>query len=66
MNRPFVPWLLLALALALAAIYLFPLYWMYVTSLKTGSEIFANPPSFWPAAPDPSIYPITWVRRARS
>jgi multiple sugar transport system permease protein len=66
MTRPFVPWLLLLLALGLAAIYLFPIYWMYITSLKTGSEIFANPPSFWPASPDLSIYPNTWVRRTMS
>ena len=63
MNRPYVPWLLLALALVLAAFYLFPLYWMYVTSLKSGSEIFANPPTFWPVAPDLSIYPNVWTRR---
>lgn len=63
MTRPHTQFILLALALALAAIYLFPLYWMYVTSLKSGSEIFANPPSFWPAAPDASIYPAVWVRR---
>ena len=41
---------LLGVALLLAALYLFPLYWMYVTSLKNGTEIFANPPTFWPAA----------------
>ena len=64
MTRPHTQFILLALALALAAIYLFPLYWMYVTSLKSGSEIFANPPSFWPAAPDASIYPAVWVRRS--
>ncbi|WP_108397696.1 carbohydrate ABC transporter permease [Devosia submarina] len=63
MTRSYVPWLLLLLALVLAAIYLFPLYWMYVTSLKTGSEIFANPPSFWPAEPNLEIYPSTWARR---
>ena len=63
MTRPYVPWLLLALALVLAAFYLFPLYWMYVTSLKSGSEIFANPPTFWPVAPDTSIYPAVWERR---
>lgn len=63
MTRPYIPWLLLALALALAAVYLFPLYWMYVTSLKSGSEIFANPPTFWPSAPDFSVYPSVWVRR---
>jgi multiple sugar transport system permease protein len=66
MTRPYLPWLLLAVALGFAAIYLFPLYWMYVTSLKTGSEIFATPPTFWPVAPDPSIYPNTWVRRTMS
>ncbi len=36
------------LALLLAAAYLFPLYWMYVTALKEPREIFFNPPSFWP------------------
>ena len=57
MTRPYTPWLLLLLALALAAVYLFPLYWMYVTSIKSASEIYANPPTFWPLAPDFSIYP---------
>jgi multiple sugar transport system permease protein len=41
-------YLLLALALVFAAIYLFPLYWMYVTALKGGTEIFQYPPTFWP------------------
>ncbi|WP_332688664.1 carbohydrate ABC transporter permease [Devosia sp.] len=63
MTRPYVPWLLLAVALALAAVYLFPLYWMYVTSLKSASEIYANPPTFWPIAPDTSIYPQVWFGR---
>ena len=66
MTRPYIPWLLLTLALVLAAFYLFPLYWMYVTSLKSGSEIFANPPTFWPVAPDTSVYPAVWVRRTMS
>ena len=64
MTRTYTPWFLLAVALALAAVYLFPLYWMYVTSLKTGSEIFANPPTFWPNNPNPGIYPEVWARRA--
>lgn len=63
MTRSFTPWLLLIVALALAAFYLFPLYWMYITSLKSGSEIFANPPTFWPMTPDPSIYSAVWTRR---
>ncbi|MBD8065241.1 carbohydrate ABC transporter permease [Devosia sp. PTR5] len=66
MSRVPVPKLLFVLAIALAAIYLFPLYWMYVTSLKGQSEIFANPPTFWPRNPDPSIYPETWARRNMS
>ncbi|MGK9232182.1 carbohydrate ABC transporter permease [Inquilinus limosus] len=45
------PFVLLGLALVFAAIYLFPLYWMYVTALKSGSEIFAFPPGFWPTDP---------------
>ena len=63
MTRPYTPWLLLLLALALAAVYLFPLYWMYVTSIKSASEIYANPPTFWPLAPDFSVYPSVWIRR---
>jgi multiple sugar transport system permease protein len=42
---------LLAAAVVLAAIYLFPFYWMYVTSLKTNSSIFAVPPEFLPGDP---------------
>lgn len=63
MTKTYTPWFLLVVALALAAVYLFPLYWMYVTSLKTGSEIFANPPTLWPIAPNADIYPETWARR---
>jgi multiple sugar transport system permease protein len=66
MTRTYTPWALLAIALALAAVYLFPLYWMYVTSLKSGSEIFANPPTFWPISPNPDIYPQVWARRTMS
>ena len=54
---------MLAIALVMAAIYLFPLYWMYVTSLKGGSEMFANPPSFWPAAPQWETYAYVWESR---
>jgi multiple sugar transport system permease protein len=63
MTRTYTPWFLLFIALAMAAVYLFPLYWMYITSLKGGSEIFANPPTFWPNNPDPSVYPSVWERR---
>jgi multiple sugar transport system permease protein len=55
--------LMLAIAVVIAAIYLFPLYWMYITALKSGSEVFATPPSFWPAAPQWSTYAFVWESR---
>lgn len=64
MTRRFTPWALLLLALFLAAIYLFPLYWMYVTSIKPASEIYANPPTFWPTVPSFDVYPDVWLRRS--
>lgn len=55
--------LMLTIALALAAIYLFPLYWMYITTLKTGSAMFATPPSFWPNDPQWGNYVYVWESR---
>ncbi|MBP2233520.1 multiple sugar transport system permease protein [Sinorhizobium kostiense] len=55
--------LMLAVALLLAAIYLFPLYWMYVTALKTGSAMFATPPKFLPSEPQWGIYSFVWESR---
>ncbi len=55
--------LMLAIALVLAAIYLFPLYWMYITTLKSGSAMFATPPRFWPSDPQWSTYAYVWESR---
>ncbi|MGV1800651.1 carbohydrate ABC transporter permease [Agrobacterium vitis] len=55
--------LMLAIALIMAAIYLFPLYWMYVTALKTGSAMFATPPHFWPDDPQWGVYSDVWQSR---
>ncbi|TCV69423.1 carbohydrate ABC transporter membrane protein 2 (CUT1 family) [Neorhizobium sp. R1-B] len=55
--------IMLIIAVLLAAVYLFPLYWMYVTAIKTGSAMFASPPSFWPADPQWSIYRSVWESR---
>ncbi|MVA69491.1 ABC transporter permease subunit [Agrobacterium vitis] len=55
--------LMLAIALIMAAIYLFPLYWMYVTALKTGSAMFATPPHFWPDDPQWGVYADVWQSR---
>lgn len=63
MSRGYVKYLLLVAALAMAAVYLFPLYWMYVTSIKSASEIFANPPTYWPNSADFNVYPNVWTRR---
>ncbi|SLN64224.1 Inner membrane ABC transporter permease protein YcjP [Aquimixticola soesokkakensis] len=52
---------LLALAVVILSIYLFPVYWMYITALKTGTEIFANPPTFWPRDPQVQIVEV-WTR----
>jgi multiple sugar transport system permease protein len=35
----------------IAIAYVFPLYWMVSTALKTDAEVFLTPPSLWPAAP---------------
>jgi multiple sugar transport system permease protein len=44
-------YVLLAIALCFLAIYLFPLYWMYLTAFKPSSETFTYPPRFWPSDP---------------
>lgn len=45
------PSLLCALGVAAAALYLFPVYWMYISGMKTSAEIFSIPPTFIPRAP---------------
>lgn len=35
-------------AVLLLCVLLFPLYWAFITSLKTEQEIFRNPPTFYP------------------
>ena len=57
------PALWLLVAAILSAIYLFPLYWMYITAVKSQSEIFASPPTFWPNDADFSVYPSVWATR---
>ncbi|WP_416068187.1 carbohydrate ABC transporter permease [Rhizobium sp. ZK1] len=55
--------LMFLIAIIMAAIYLFPLYWMYITALKSGSEMFATPPSFWPTSPQWGTYAYVWESR---
>ncbi|WP_331376938.1 carbohydrate ABC transporter permease [Sinorhizobium chiapasense] len=63
MSEQFRNRLMLVVALVLAAIYLFPLYWMYITALKTGSAMFATPPKFLPSEPQWGIYADVWQSR---
>ena len=36
------------IAILILAVFLLPMYWTLVTSLKTEQEIFINPPTLWP------------------
>jgi multiple sugar transport system permease protein len=36
---------------------------MYITSLKSGSAMYATPPSFWPSDPQWSTYSDVWASR---
>lgn len=44
------------------AIYLFPIYWMFVSGLKTAAEIFANPPTLVPRQPTLETFEYIFVR----
>ena len=37
-----------ASGMAITILYFFPIYWMYVSSLKSPRELFADPPTFFP------------------
>jgi multiple sugar transport system permease protein len=52
-RRRFSPRRLLALAVlvVVGAIYLFPLYWILATALKSKAEVFASDPTLVPARP---------------
>jgi multiple sugar transport system permease protein len=41
----------LGLAVAITVVFLFPVYWMFSTALKTPEEIFAIPPVWYPRRP---------------
>ncbi|MEN5276320.1 carbohydrate ABC transporter permease [Brucella sp. TWI432] len=55
--------LMLVIGLVLATVYLFPLYWMYITSLKSGSEMFATPPTLLPRSAQWETYANVWQGR---
>ena len=54
LTRP--RYLLIIGLLAVTAVNLFPFYWMVLTSVKPGSELFSNPPRFVTTAPTIGSY----------
>jgi len=44
------------LASAIVAVYLFPVYWMVTTSLKSPADVFASPPQLIPVSPVLTAY----------
>ncbi len=49
-------WIFTAIGIVIVSIYLFPVYWMVISSLKTTAGIFAYPPEFLPSAPTLDSY----------
>lgn len=56
---PLRPWLLTAGGIAIAAVYLFPVYWMVISSLKANPELFAATPTLYPHAP--TLAAFRWI-----
>ena len=48
-----------ALLFAVTVMFMFPFYWMIVSSLKTTPEIFARPLVWWP-------HVVRWARKANN
>ncbi len=40
----------MAAAVLVAILFLFPIYWLFVMSVKTPEEVFASPPVWWPTS----------------
>ncbi|GGP21125.1 carbohydrate ABC transporter permease [Silvimonas iriomotensis] len=51
-------YVLFVIALIVTAIYLFPLYWMYITVFKSAAEMFQYPPTFWPQHGESHIWQV--------
>jgi multiple sugar transport system permease protein len=54
--------LLTVIAGAGVALYLFPIYWMFVSGLKNSAEIFVNPPTLFPRAPSLDAFSYVFMR----
>ncbi|CAM3560995.1 carbohydrate ABC transporter permease [Occultella aeris] len=57
LKRLTQPRYVLAIGIAIVvAVNLFPFYWMVLTSVKPGTELFSNPPRFFTTMPDFGAY----------
>src|SRR5258708_10312790 len=53
-------WTVFALLLVSTLITFGPLYWMFISAVKSSIEIFQTPPTFWPLHPIWSNYAKAW------
>jgi multiple sugar transport system permease protein len=53
------PWLLAGLGALIASFYLFPVYWMVSSALKTSYEVNAAIPTLWPH--EPTLAAFRWI-----
>lgn len=60
-RRGLPPWAFTVIGLLIAMIYLIPIYWMVVTSLKEAGDVFASPPDLWPNPVSGQAYRATLV-----
>jgi multiple sugar transport system permease protein len=58
------PWVMVAIAVLISAVYLFPVYWMYVSALKPALELNAAPPTLYPHAP--TLAAFRWIFQAEN
>lgn len=56
---PLRQWLLLFIGILIASAYLFPVYWMVVSALKTSGEVNAAIPSLFPH--EPTLNAFRWI-----
>lgn len=50
---------LTAVAVLIAILYLFPIYWMVVSALKSNGELMRQPPTLWPL--EPTMDSFRWI-----
>jgi len=63
-KRPKVRFLIIAITIFLwigVLLHLFPVWWMFTTSIKSGGEVFQFPPSLWPHYPTFVIYKLFFI-----